>query len=122
MSDLLQLRVIDLPVQALTGIYSEETHRTQPLRVSVIADMAPLPAYAPTTPLSASKNYLDLKAAVHAALPEGVHMNLVEAIADRIATHILDGDPRVRRVEVVIDKLAISELGETIGIRLVRQR
>ena len=69
MEDRLQLEVHDLEVQVLTGIYSEETHLPQPLRISLTVDLDCPDHYTPDTPLAASKNYLDLK---HAAtvLPE----------------------------------------------------
>lgn len=122
MTDLLQLQVHDLEVQVLTGIYSEETHLPQPLRISVTADLQPAEHFEPDTPLSASKSYIDLKHAATTALPEGVHFKLVEAVAEHICDTVFISDPRVRRVEVKIVKLAISEDGESIGITLVRNR
>ena len=122
MDDLLQLEVHDLEVMVLTGIYSEETHLPQPLRVSLTVDLDCLPHYAPDTPLSASKNYLDLKHAATAALPEGAHFKLIEAVADHICETLFLQDRRVRRVRVKIVKLAIAEAGESIGVTLVRHR
>ncbi len=121
MNDILQLEVHDLEVPVLTGIYSEETHLPQPLRISVIVDLANNDNFTPDTPLTASKNYMDLKRAA-TTLPEGVHFVLIEAVADHIADTLLIGDPRVTRVEVRIVKLAIAEHGESIGIRRVRHR
>ena len=121
MNDLLQLEVRDLDVPVLTGIYSEETHLPQPLRISVIVDLDVQDRFAADTPLGASKNYMDLKhAAMH--LPEGVHFVLIEAVADHIAETLMADDARVARVEVRIVKLAIAEAGESIGIRRVKYR
>lgn len=122
MNDCLQLEVRDLEVPVLTGIYSEETHLPQPLRISVVVDLDVAGPFDPETPLTASKNYMDLKHAATAALPEGRHFKLVEAVADHIADTLLIGDTRVARVEVRIVKLAIAERGESIGIRRVRYR
>lgn len=122
MSDTLQLQVRDLEVSVLTGIYSEETHLPQPLRICVTVDLNCPDRFAPDTPLSASKNYLDLKHAATSALPPGVHFTLIEALADHVCQTLLLGDERVRRVEVSIVKLAIAEAGEAIGITLVRNR
>lgn len=122
MNDLLQLRVHDLEVLVLTGIYSEETHLPQPLRISITVDLDVAPRFEPDTPLAASKNYMDLKHAATAALPPGVHFKLVEAVADHIADTLLIGDDRVARVEVAIVKLALSQASESIGIRRVRWR
>ena len=121
MNDLLQLCVHDLEVRVLTGIYSEETHLPQPLRISVTVDLDAPDRFGPETKLAASKNYMDLKEAM-TALPEGRHFVLIEAVADHIADLLLSGDPRVARVEVAIVKLALSERDESIGIRRVRHR
>jgi len=122
MDDRLQLQVHDIEVPVLTGIYSEETHLPQPLRISLTVDLDCPSRFDPGTPLSASKNYLDLKHAASAALPPGIHFTLVEAVADHICETLFLGDPRVRRVKVRIIKLAIAEAGESIGITLVRHR
>lgn len=122
MSDLLQLQVHDLEVNVLTGVYSEETHLPQPLRISVTVDLDCPDHFAPDTPLSASKSYLDIKHAATAGLPASVHFTLIEGVADHIAETLFVQDRRVRRVEVRIVKLAIAEADESIGIRLVRHR
>ena len=122
MDDLLRLEVHDLEARVLTGVYSEETRLPQPLRISVTADLDVLPRYDADTPLSASKNYMDLKHAATAALPPGVHFTLIEAVADHICETLLLQDARVARVEVKVVKLAIAEGGEAIGITLVRWR
>jgi 7,8-dihydroneopterin aldolase/epimerase/oxygenase len=121
MTNILQLEVHDLEVPVLTGIYSEETHLPQPLRISVIVDLDVQDHFAADTPLGASKNYMDLKNAAM-RLPEGVHFVLIEAVADHIIESLMTGDPRVARVEVRIVKLAIAEAGESIGIRRVKCR
>ncbi len=122
MQDSLQLEVHDMEVQVLTGIYSEETHLPQPLRISLTVDLTCPSRFDPDTPLSASKNYLDLKYAATTALPEGVHFTLIEAVADHICETLFLQDARVQRVVVKIVKLAIAEAGEAIGITLVRHR
>lgn len=122
MNDSLQLQVLDLEVPVLTGIYSEETHLPQPLRISVRVDLDCPPRFDPDTPLSASKNYMDLKHAATSALPEGLHFTLVEAVADHICETLFLQDKRVQKVQVDIVKIAIAEAGESIGISLVRHR
>ena len=120
-ADCLTLEVANLEVPVLTGIYSEETHLPQPLRMSVKVDLKCAPHYAPETPLSASKNYMDVKRAM-THLPEGVHFVLIEAVADHIIETLMVQDERVQRVEVKIVKLAIADDGEEIGITLARSR
>ncbi|MBY0284346.1 MAG: dihydroneopterin aldolase [Sphingomonas sp.] len=122
LDDRLELEVHDIEVPVLTGIYSEETHLPQPLRISITVELECPPHFAPDMPLGASKNYLDLKRAATSALPPGVHFTLIEAVADHIAETLMVQDARVRWVKVKIVKLAISENGEAIGITLLRHR
>ena len=122
MRDLLQLQVLDLETEVLTGIYSEETHLPQLLRISVMADIDMPERFEPDTPLGASKSYIDLKHAATGALPKGVHFTLIEAVAEHVCDTLFLSDPRVRRVEVRIVKLAISENNESIGVTMVRHR
>jgi 7,8-dihydroneopterin aldolase/epimerase/oxygenase len=122
MADSLILEVADFEHDVLTGIYSEETGRPQPLRFTIQARLKIEERYLPDTPLSASKNYMDLKFAASEALPEGVHFKLIESVADNICETLFLQDDRVEAVTVKIVKLAISENGEKIGITLTRER
>ena len=122
MADSLILEVANFETDVLTGIYSEETGKPQPLEISIAARLKPQESYAPDTPLAASKNYMDLKFAASEALPDGVHFKLIEAVADHICETLFLQDKRVEAVTVKIVKLAISEHGERIGITLTRER
>lgn len=122
MADSLILEVADFETDVLTGIYSEETGKPQPLRITVQARLKPAPRYEAGTPLSASKNYMDLKFAASDALPPGVHFKLIEAVADHICETLFLQDVRVEAVTVKIVKLAIAQAGEKIGITLTRER
>lgn len=122
MPDSLILEVADLEHNVLTGIYSEETGKPQPLRITIQAQMRIAERYEPDTPLEASKNYMDLKFAASDALPRGVHFKLIEAVADHICETLFLQDERVEAVTVKIVKLAIAEADEKIGITLTRHR
>ncbi|MFL0357080.1 dihydroneopterin aldolase [Erythrobacter sp. GH1-10] len=122
MTDSLTLEVADLEVDVLTGIYSEETGKPQPLRITVQARYDVADRYDPDTPLDASKNYMDLKFAMSEGLPEGVHFKLIEAVADHICESLFVQDAKVQAVTVKIVKLAIAEANEKIGITLHRER
>ncbi len=122
MTDSLILEVADLEHDVLTGIYSEETGRPQPLRITITAQLKCADRYLPDTPLDASKNYMDLKFAATEALPPGVHFKLIEAVADHICETLFLQDDRVTAVTVKIVKLAIAEANEKIGITLTRHR
>lgn len=122
MDDSLHLEVAEFEHDVLTGIYSEETGKPQPLRFTIRARMKPLPFYAPDTTLDASKNYMDLKFAASQALPPGVHFKLIEAVADHVCETLFVQDTRIEAVTVQIVKLAIAEGTERIGITLHRER
>lgn len=122
MADSLSLEIADFEVDVLTGIYSEETGKPQPLRVTVTAEMKVADRYLADTPLSASKNYMDLKFAASEGLPPGMHFKLIESVADHICETLFLQDEHVLAVTVKIIKLAISEAGEKIGITLRRER
>lgn len=122
MDDMLLLEIEDLEVDVLTGIYSEETHLPQPLRISIRALLEHRSHYEPNTPLSTSKNYMDLKHAATTAITRGQHFMLVEAVADHIIDTIFLQDRKARHVTVKIVKLALSERNEKIGITLSRWR
>ncbi|KHL26424.1 dihydroneopterin aldolase [Croceibacterium mercuriale] len=122
MADRLTLEIADFVHDVHTGIYSEETGKPQPLRFTVTVELKPAERYAPDTPLSASKNYMDLKFAASGALPPGVHFTLIESVADHVADTLFVADARVQVVTVKIVKLALSEADELIGITLRRER
>ena len=122
LADSLILEVADFEVDVLTGIYSEETGKPQPLRISIAAELKPADRFASDTSLSASKNYMDLKFAASEALPPDTHFKLIEAVADHICETLFLQDSRISAATVKIVKLAISENGERIGITLRRER
>lgn len=122
MTDSLILEVADLEVDVLTGIYSEETGKPQPLRITIQARYDVADRYVADTPLDASKNYMDLKFAASDGLPKDVHFKLIEAVADHICESLFVQDTRVQAVTVKIVKLAIAEAGEKIGVTLHRER
>ena len=122
MKDSLHLELAEFEHDVLTGIYSEETGKPQPLRFSISVRLRPLARYEAETPLDASKNYMDLKHAASDGLPADVHFKLIEAVADHVCETLFLQDPRIEAVTVKIVKLAIAEAGEQIGITLHRER
>ena len=122
MADSLTLQFADIETNVLTGIYSEETGKPQPLRISIDVAYKVAEHYDPETPLDQSKNYMDLKFAATDALPEGVHFKLIESVADQICETLFLQDEKVLSVTVTIIKLAIAVDNEKIGITLRRER
>lgn len=122
MADSLFLEVADFEHHVLTGIYSEETGKPQPLRFTVRVRLKPAERYEPDTHLDASLNYMDLKFAASDALGTTTHYKLIEAVAEHVCDTLFLRDPRIEEVAVKIVKLALSEANEQIGITLTRQR
>lgn len=122
MNSELELWVRDVEVQVLTGIYSEETGKAQPLRISVWAALEAEPLFTPETPLAASRNYIDIKNAITKVSTDGVHYTLVESVADTIIRNLMALDSRFVAIKVEVLKMAICEAGEGIGITLTRHR
>lgn len=120
--DYLILSVEKLVIPVMTGLFSKEWHKPQPLRFDIRVWLDPAPRYGADTRLSESKNYMDLKQAVERLCPTDHHIPLVEGVADALIERLMREDKRVARVEVKIVKLAISEHGEEIGITLSRRR
>lgn len=121
MADRLLLELVDFEHLVHTGIYSEETGKPQPLRFTVRVQLKIEPRYEADTPLSASKNYMDLKFACSDGLGN-THYKLIEAVADHVCETLFLQDERVEMVSVKIVKLALSEANEQIGITLTRER
>ena len=121
MADSLILELADFEHDVYTGIYSEETGKPQPLRFTVKMRLKAAHFYGEETPLSASKNYMDMKFACSDALGE-THYKLIEAVADHICETLFVQDERVEQVSVKIVKLALSLANEQIGITLTRDR
>lgn len=122
MADSLYLEVADFEHDVLTGIYSEETGKPQPLRFTLRVKLKAADRFEPETPLDASLNYMDLKFAASEALGDATHYKLIEAVAEHICDTLFLRDERVEEVSVKIVKLALSEANEQIGITLTRQR
>ena len=122
MADSLYLEIADFEHLVLTGIYSEETGRPQPLRFTIRVKLKAMPRYEPDTSLDASKNYMDLKFAASEALGADTHFKLIEAVAEHVCDTLFVQDARVEEVSVKIVKLALSEADEKIGITLTRER
>ena len=105
----LTVLVRGLEVQAAIGVHAHEHGRLQPLFVDVELDLG-------AAPISRLSDTLDYEGVARIAreLAGGEHIALVETFAERVALACLD-DPRVQRVEVVIDKPGALDGAEAAG-------
>jgi len=112
-----QVFIRDLELIASVGVYEHEKRYEQ--RVVVSLDLLVEDAY------DGSSDRLDLvydyDSAIHAVkdtVAEG-HVNLVETLAERIASRCL-ADPRVRSARVRIEKPDVLPACKAIGIEIER--
>ncbi len=109
--------VHDLVLDAEIGVYSHEKGVTQRARFSVDIDVKPADA-AIEDQIDRVLDYDTIIAIIKKILAEG-HINLVETLADEIATRCLE-HPRAASVKVKIEKLD-KEPG-AVGVEIVRRR
>ncbi len=108
--------VRDLVVDMAVGAYGHEHGRTQRVRFTVEAEVAPRDR--PVRDVGDVVSYDLLADAVRAAAGGG-HVAFVETAAEAVAQRVLE-DPRVRGVRVVVEKL---DLGPgAMGVEIWRER
>ena len=109
--------VRDLLLEAHIGVYAHEQGRTQPVRVNVdltVSEAAHGDKHANVVCYEEVVN--EIKAIVAAG-----HLNLVETLAERIASSCLR-DPRVTVARVRIEKLAAIPEAASVGVEIERAR
>lgn len=118
----IMLEVEDVDIDIFTGVYSSETRRPQPLRITVRAWLdAAAARFTDGHSLDTSIDYMRLKDAI-GALPVDRHFTLIEAVADALIAAIFGIDARIAMVEVRVVKLALSDGKQKIGVRVRRTR
>lgn len=109
--------VHDLVLDAEIGVYIHEKGVTQRARFSVDIEVTPA-EQAVEDQIGRVLDYDMIIAVIRAVLAEG-HINLVETLADEVATRCL-AHPRAASVKVKIEKLD-KEPG-AVGVEIVRRR
>jgi dihydroneopterin aldolase len=109
--------VHDLVLDAEIGVYTHEKGVTQRARFSVDVEVTP-PKQAVEDQIGRVLDYDMIIAIIKGILAEG-HINLVETLADEMATRCLS-HPRAASVKVKIEKLD-KEPG-AVGVEIVRRR
>lgn len=110
--------VRDLVVPCSIGIYPREKGLRR--RVRVNAELAVSEAISGKDDFAEAVNYETVVAGIK-SIAEAGHINLVETLADRIATLCL-ADPRVSSVRIVVEKLDVYPETESVGVLLERRR
>jgi dihydroneopterin aldolase len=89
-------------------------------RVRVNAELTVAAAISGSDEFAEVVNYETIVAGIK-SIAEAGHINLVETLADRIATLCLT-DRRVTAVRIVVEKLDVYPEAESVGILLERRR
>jgi 7,8-dihydroneopterin aldolase/epimerase/oxygenase len=110
--------VRDLVLPCSIGIYPREKGLRRRVRVNAEIEV--------TTPLPGNDDFADVVnyetiVAGIKAITEAGHINLVETLADRIATLCL-ADRRVRATRVMVEKLDVWPETESVGVVVERKR
>ncbi|MGH7035488.1 MAG: dihydroneopterin aldolase [Stellaceae bacterium] len=110
--------VRDLVVPCSIGIYPREKGLRR--RVRVNAELVVAEAISGRDDFAEAVNYETVVAGIK-GIAEAGHINLVETLADRIATLCL-ADSRVAFVRIVVEKLDVYPETESVGVVLERRR
>jgi 7,8-dihydroneopterin aldolase/epimerase/oxygenase len=110
------IRNLELPAQI--GVFHHEVGKMQPVRINLdlaVEDMLEL-----GDDLAKVVDYGVIEAKIRAILAEG-HLNLVETLAERIASACFE-DSRVRTARVRVEKLHALSAAESAGVEIERTR
>jgi dihydroneopterin aldolase len=110
------IRNLELPAQI--GVYHHEVGKVQPVRINV--DLAVEDLIDLDDDLRKVVDYGVIEAKIRAILAEG-HLNLVETLAERIASACFE-DSRVRTARVRVEKLHALSAAESAGVEIERTR
>jgi dihydroneopterin aldolase len=119
-SDRIELR--GLRFDAFVGVLPHEHDAAQPIEIDldVVCDLAPAGR---SDALGDTVDYGGLCDAVEGVVSAG-HVELLEALAERMAAAVLGADGRIEEVVVAVRKLRppVTQNLSTSGVRLVRRR
>lgn len=113
------VRVNRLRLEAEVGVYDSERGRKQPLEISLEAEVAPEATH-PQGALGEAVNYAAMAETVR-QIVGAAHHDLLEDLAQTIADTLF-ADPRVKRLDLTLDKLTALEDAQSVGVTLSRWR
>jgi len=110
------IRNLELPAQI--GVYHHEVGKMQPVRINV--DLAVEDALELGDSLAKVVDYGVIEGKIRTILAEG-HLNLVETLAERIASACFE-DARVKTARIRVEKLHALSAAESAGVEIERTR
>jgi len=116
----MRIFVESLLIQASIGVHPHEHESTQPILVDIELDMGDMPAPKEDR-LHETLDY-GLVAEQAEAIALEAHVQLVETLAERIASWALKADKRVQTARVKIRKPQALLKAEAAGVEIIRFR
>jgi dihydroneopterin aldolase/D-erythro-7,8-dihydroneopterin triphosphate epimerase len=115
-----RIHIRDLLLRCIVGVYERERREKQDvnIQITLYADLRKAGA---SDRLEDTVDYRAIKKKVVAAVEQSAFL-LVERLAERVAEVCLDGDPRVRRVRVIVEKPGALRYARTVAVEIVRDR
>jgi len=110
----------DLVLAASVGVWPHERGRTQRVRINLDLAVAE-PASPVPDQHDAVVCYDRIAAAVRQLVAAGEHVQLIETLAERIATVAL-ADPRILRARIRVEKLDVYPDAASVGVEIERTR
>ena len=114
-----KIHIRDLALRCIIGVYDEERRDKQDVNVNITLH-ADLRAAGRSDNIEDTVDYKAIKKQV-VALVEHSSYRLVERLAERIAEVCLQ-EPRVRRVDVCVEKPTALRFARTVGVEICRER
>jgi len=111
--------ITDLVLDARIGVHAHEHAATQRVRINVEIQVHGEPAVV-ADDIANVLSYENIVAAIKDLIAAG-HINLVETLAERIASICL-ADPRAERARVRVEKLDVEPDAAAVGIEIERPR
>ncbi len=110
--------VRDLELNANIGVYHREKGQMQPVRINLDLTVEETDGDIDDK----LENVVDYGAVVDGikAILAGGHLNLVETLAEEVATHCL-ADKRVKVARVRIEKLKVLAEAQSVGVEIERE-
>ena len=115
-----QVHIIDLSVVGIIGIKPDERVNPQEILVNVAMGVDTSPAAA-SDDIRDAANYRTIAKAIIAHIEQGEPM-LVERLAQEIADIVLATEPKVREVEIRVEKPGALRHARSVGITIHRSR
>ena len=114
------IHIRDLSIRCIIGIFPEERVTLQEVVLNLRLGTDAIPAAARSDAIADTIDYKALKERI-LALVEASSFNLIETLADRVASLCLE-DPRTLEARVTLDKPGALRFARSVAVEITRRR